>query len=303
MPFSRDSKGCFSKDDRAVTVIVPTYNEEAAISQTVEKIWNTMVSTQREFEILVIDDGSNDGTNQILNSIEDGHLRIIRHNRNKGYGAALKTGVRAATTPLIVITDADGTYPNERIPELLSDFGGKDMLVGSRTGKKVKIPFIRKIPKWFIGRLANYLARIKIPDINSGLMVFNRDTLLGYLNILPNGFSFTTTITLAMLTCGNEVEYVAIDYAHRVGKSKIRPIRDTLNFIQLIIRTILLFEPLRIFIPIAALMFLSSIGVFVYSYIFTPKVMDMTIVILIVGSIQMLGIGMLADMINRRLGR
>jgi len=284
-----------------ISVIVPAFNEEGAIAETVERIGAALTGVAHEFEIIVVDDCSTDGTPAELSAIEEPHLRVIRHGRNKGYGAALKTGIKRARHGLVAITDADGTYPNESIPELARLLGDRDMVVGARTGKNVRIPLVRRPAKWFIGQLASYLARYKIPDINSGLRVFRRESLLRYLRILPDGFSFTTTITLAMLTRGDEVEYTSIDYAKRVGKSKIRPIRDTLNFIQLIIRTVLLFEPLRIFLPISFLMVLAAAAVFVYSFLWTPKVMDMTITILIVGALQFLVIGMIADMVNRRL--
>ncbi|MBW2278430.1 MAG: glycosyltransferase family 2 protein [Deltaproteobacteria bacterium] len=285
----------------AVTVVVPAFNEEGAISETVGRISTALTEAGTEHAIIVVDDCSTDGTAAELESLDTKHLRVIRHGRNRGYGAALKTGVRAAETPLVAITDADGTYPCERIPELAAALGDNDMIVGARTGKNVKIPLIRRPAKWFIGQLASYLVRYKIPDINSGLRVFKREVLLHYLRILPDGFSFTTTITLALITRGHEIEYVPIDYEKRVGKSKIRPIRDTLNFIQLIIRTVLLFEPLRIFLPIAFLFLLGAGAVFAYSYLYTPKIMDMSVTILVVGALQFLGIGMIADMINRRL--
>jgi len=285
----------------ALTVIVPAYNEEGAIAETVRRISSALCRAGTDHAVIVVDDCSTDGTTAELEALEVPNLRVIRHGRNRGYGAALKTGIRAATTELVAITDADGTYPCERIPELAAALGDREMIVGARVGKNVKIPLARRPAKWFIGQLASYLARYKIPDINSGLRVFRRETLLRYLKILPDGFSFTTTITLALITRGHEVEYVPIDYAKRVGRSKIRPIRDTLNFVQLIVRTVLLFEPLRIFLPIAFLLLLAAVAVFVYSFLWTPKIMDMTVTLLVVGALQFLGIGMIADMIDRRL--
>jgi glycosyltransferase involved in cell wall biosynthesis len=285
----------------AVTVVVPAFNEEGAVGSTVRRISSALTDAGMDHAIVVVDDCSTDGTADELAALDTPGLRVIRHGRNRGYGAALKTGVRAAGTELVAITDADGTYPCERIPELVTSLGDRDMVVGARTGKNVKIPLLRRPAKWFIGQLASYLARYKIPDINSGLRVFKRDVLTHYLKILPDGFSFTTTITLALITRGHEIDYLPIDYAKRVGKSKIRPIRDTLNFVQLIIRTILLFEPLRIFLPITFLLLLAAAAVFVYSFLYTPKIMDMTITMLVVGALQFLGIGMIADMINRRL--
>lgn len=286
-----------------VTVVVPVYNEEESIESTIGQIRAALEGRAEEYEIIAVDDCSTDSTAAKLKAIEEPCLKIVTHSRNKGYGAALKTGIRAAKHSIVAITDADGTYPNEMIPALASRLGANDMVVGARTGEKASIPLIRRPAKWLIGKLANYLARYEIPDINSGLRVFYRNLAMRFIDILPDGFSFTTTITLAMLTCGSEVEYVPIDYAKRVGRSKIRPIRDTLNFVQLIIRTILLFEPLRIFLPVAFFMFAGAAGVFFYSLIFLDRLMDMTTTLLAVGALQMLAIGMLADMINKRLGR
>ena len=286
-----------------LSIVIPAFNEEGAIEHTLTELNNTLLNSAIDYEIIVVNDCSTDKTGFILEQISIPNLRIINHKTNKGYGASLKAGIFLSEKKFVAITDADGTYPNSRIPELAKMLEGNDMLVGARTGKNVKVPLIRKPAKFFIGQLASYLTQYKIPDINSGLRIFKKETLLKYINILPDGFSFTTTITLAMLTCKENVLYVPIDYAHRVGKSKIRPIHDTLNFIQLIIRTILLFEPLRIFLPLSFILLFAGLGVGVFSYLYTPKFMDMTTSVLIVGSLQMLGVGMLADMINRRLNR
>ncbi len=286
-----------------LSIVVPAYNEENAIRDTIVQIHTTMSKVTPHFEIIAVDDCSTDRTLSALRRIKLDNVKVMHHQHNRGYGAALKTGIRVAQYDAVAITDADGTYPNARIPELAAELGTQDMVVGARVGKNVRIPLVRRPAKWFIGQLANYLVRYKIPDINSGLRVFKRETLMQFLSILPDGFSFTTTITLAMLTCGYNVQYIPIDYAKRVGKSKIRPIRDTLNFIQLIIRTILLFEPLRIFLPVSITMFLAAAGVFAYSWLFTPQLMDMTTTLLFVGALQILAVGMIADMINRRLGR
>ncbi|MCP4605543.1 MAG: glycosyltransferase family 2 protein [Proteobacteria bacterium] len=288
-----------------LTLIIPIYNEQASMERLPNRLKAIRDRMTDPIEFILVDDGSHDGTETFLKNLTEKDIRVLHHLQNRGYGASIKTGIRAASYSWIGITDADETYPDDRIPELFEQARADDldMLVGARTGKNVKIPLIRRPAKWFIGKLANYLARFKIPDINSGLRIFKLETLVKYIGILPDGFSLTTTITLAMINCGDSVNYVPIDYAHRVGKSKIKPIRDTLNFVQLIIRTCLLFEPLRIFIPVSLLMFLAAVGVTVYSIFWTPKVMDMTIAILVVGSIQILATGMIADMINRRLRR
>jgi len=284
----------------SLSIIIPVYNEEKNIKKTIYKIDTILKKSDlKNYEIIVVDDCSNDSTNQTLKQSKI-NFNLIEHERNMGYGASIKSGIKKSKYNVIAITDADGTYPIEEIPEMYKKIKDFDMVVGSRTGKSVKIPFIRKPAKWFIGKLANYLAGFKIPDINSGLRLFKKDHALRFFKILPNGFSFTTTITLAMLTNDMQIKYIPINYMKRKGKSKIRPIRDTLNFIQLIIRTVMYFNPLKIFVPVSLILLLISLIVFIYSYLALPKILDTTVAILFISSIQILAIGMLADMINKR---
>lgn len=286
--------------DRGVSIVIPAYNEEAGCLPVLRQLVATMEDSGLEYEVIVVDDGSTDSTPEKLREIE-GAITVLRHERNMGYGAALKTGIRHSSHDLIVITDADGTYPNHRIPELVDMMDGQAMVVGARIGKSVKIPLVRRPAKWAINRLADYLAQTSIPDLNSGLRVMRRDVLLRFLKLLPQGFSFTTTITLAMLTNGFPVRFEAIDYEQRAGRSKIRPIRDTLTFTQLIIRTVMCFEPLRVFVPLSMILVLASAIVLVASWI-QGEVMDVTTVVLFVAGIQLLATGMIADIIDRRLG-
>lgn len=281
------------------TIVIPAYNEEMGIGKVLE----SLKALNENYEIIVLDDGSEDDTSQIVkNSVG---IRLITHNRNLGYGAALKTGISNACNECIVITDADGTYPNERILELVEMFekGNFDMVVGARVGKNAKIPLIRRPAKWFISKLANYLTETKIPDINSGLRVMKKNVVEKYLNILPDGFSFTSTITLAMLTNGHSVKYVPIDYFKRNGKSKIRPIQDTLNFIQLIIRTVLYFNPLKVFVPLSLFLVLLAFLLLLGSWVFTGKPMDVTFGVILMSAVMVIAIGMLADLIDKRIGR
>lgn len=284
----------------SLSIIVPVYNEEKNIKKTIYKIDSILKKSDlKNYEIIVINDGSTDNTDQTLKQSKIS-FNLIEHEQNRGYGASIKSGIQKSKYEVIAITDADGTYPIEKIPEMYENFKDYDMVVGSRTGKSVKIPFIRKPAKWFIGKLANYLAGFKIPDINSGLRLFKKEDALRFFKVLPNGFSFTTTITLAMLTNDMQIKYIPINYMKRKGKSKIRPIRDTLNFIQLIIRTVMYFNPLKIFVPVSFILLLISLIVFMYSYLALPKILDTTVAILFISSIQILAIGMLADMINKR---
>lgn len=284
-----------------VTVVIPAFNEEQGLESTVETIRTTLSTQPRPFEVVVVDDGSEDGTAGVANRLEG--IRLVRNEYNMGYGAALKRGIRSARYDTIVITDADGTYPNDRIPDLLAAMdNGVTMVVGYRKGKVGHGPFVRRAAKWVIRQFASILVRDPIPDINSGLRVFPRSLAVNNDRLLPSGFSFTTTITLLVVSGGGYIEYVPIEYFPRHGVSKFHPIRDVANMIGLIVRSTLLFNPLRIFTPIAfgffsaaaTILALALFGVF-------ERIPDATIVILLVTGVQVLFMGLLADLINRRL--
>lgn len=283
-----------------LSIVVPIYNEEKAVLPTIDQVNGIMQSSGIDYELLIVNDGSSDDTGKILKECGKS-FTLIEHTRNMGYGAALKTGISKSKFNTIAITDADGTYPNERLPELYNTLIEEDlnMVVGKRSFKK--LPMITKPAKWFITKLANYLAEFNIPDINSGLRVFRKKDAVRFFSIIPNGFSFTTTITLSMLTNNLAVKYIPIDYLKREGKSKIRPIYDTLNFMQLIIRTVMYFNPLKIFIPIFFVLIFVSLGVLLYSYFWLPRVLDVTTAIFFIAGIQMLAIGMIADLIDKRM--
>jgi len=276
-----------------ITLLIPAYNEERGIGPVLEQVKKLGLPG----EIIVVDDGSTDKTYE---AAQIPGITVLRHDVNRGYGQSLKTGILASKYDIIVITDADGTYPNEDIAKLLSHMQYYDMVVGARTGKTVKIPLIRKPAKKFLNLLANYLAGVEIPDLNSGLRVFRKPVAREFFNILPSGFSFTTTITLAMLSNGYRVKYVPIDYHQREGKSKIHPIRDTIGFTNLIVRTTLYFNPLKIFMPLSGFVFLAALGLLVYSKFMLGRVMDISVIVLLSAALQIAVIGMLADLIDKR---
>lgn len=286
-----------------VSIVIPCYNEEHAIASVLDQVREVMAASGLVYEVLVVDDGSKDSTAE---RVDTSRFRLVRHAVNRGYGAALKTGVHHARYPLICITDADGTYPNERIPELVAEMSELDMVVGSRTGENVRIPITRRPAKWAITQLANYLSGNRIPDLNSGLRVIRRDIWQRFEPYFPDGFSLTTTVTLATLTSGCRVKFVPIDYHHRVGKSKIRPIRDTLNFVKLIIRTVLYFDPLKVFLPVSMALLLASLliggGTLALSAIWgIGHFLDVTTLVLFVTGLQLLAIGALADLLTKRM--
>lgn len=288
-------------DGPLVAIIVPCYNERGAIEETMEALSTVMEGTY-PYEIVVVDDGSTDGMSEILDRIAQrfSNLRVMRHATNRGYGASLKTGIHSTSAPLIVITDADGTYPNERIPELIGTMisGGFDMVVGARTAADARYSWLRSIPKYFLTRYASWVARQPIPDINSGMRVFRRDVAVKYFPIFPDGFSFTTTITLAMLTNNYLVNFTPIGYSPRVGKSKIRPIRDTINFVILIGRTGVYFAPLRIFMPLG--LGLGAAGLISFAFDVARWNLTQTTLLLLLFSLQTMIFALIADMIDKR---
>ncbi|MFH0911028.1 MAG: glycosyltransferase family 2 protein [Planctomycetota bacterium] len=288
----------------ALSIVVPVYNERDSVPAAVERFKEIVRAVPGGAEVILVDDGSNDGTENLLNGLAVEGMRVLRHPWNRGYGAALKSGLAAAAADFVAITDADGTYPDDRLPELFAEMRRHpdlDMVVGARTGPNARIPLLRRPAKWCLNKLANLLSRQAIPDLNSGLRIMRKSVVEKFLRILPDGFSFTTTITLAMLTNGRLVKYLPIEYRRRVGRSKIRPVYDTLDFLQLILRTTLYFNPLRIFLPLSLFIFLSAFVVAAGSRLLLGRVMDVTFGVLVMAAIMVFAIGLLADLIDKRL--
>jgi glycosyltransferase involved in cell wall biosynthesis len=275
---------------RAVSVVIPAYNEGAHVADQVRAVQGVMKTCGWQFEIIVVDDGSTDGTAEKAAAV--GGVRVLRRKRNRGYGAALKLGIGSARHPWILITDADGTYPVEAIPRLLALAEESDMVVGARTGENVRIPLIRRPPKAFLRWLASYLAGQKLPDINSGLRLMRADLVRRYEHLLPSGFSFTTTITLAAAVNDHAVEYVPIDYHARLGNSKMRP-RAAYDFTLLILRTIVFFNPLKVFIPIGAVLFAAGLLKFGYDVLLDN--LSESAVLALLGALIVWTVGLLAD--------
>lgn len=288
---------------KKISIVIPVFNEQECLNKTILQMEELLESSDFEFDIIIVNDGSTDSSNEILEGINNSSIKIIHHDINRGYGAALKTGIAKASTSYVCITDADGTYPNLELKKLAKYIkDGYSMIVGARTGDIVRIPLLRRFPKWMLNKLANYLTGVKIPDINSGLRIMKKEDVEHFTKILPDGFSFTTTITLAMLTNDMPVCFLPINYYHRKGKSKIRPFYDTLNFLQLIIRTCLYFNPLKVFIPLSGLLVVLAFLVLLLSSIFLERAMDVTFGIIMMTAVIVVAIGMLADLIDKRLG-
>jgi len=294
-----------------VSIIIPAYNEEESVGEEIYKISEIMDKAGIIYEIVVVDDSSSDNTARIA---QNAGARVFHHLHNRGYGASLKTGIYEARYEKIVITDADGTYPSDRIPEMLQLLENSDMVVGERSGNNVKIPLIRKPAKWFLRRLAQFVTGKKIPDLNSGLRAFRKQFVNLYSTLLSDRFSFTTTLTVASLSDDYKITYLPIDYYVRSGKSKIVP-WDFLNFIVLVLRLSMFFNPLKVFVPIFN--FCLAIGLLklvldivigirkahdVITF-FSQPVISGTALILLLGGLIVLLIGMMSDALSRRINQ
>ena len=244
----------------AISIVIPAYNEEASIGAVLDGLrdWRDRA------EIIVVDDASTDRTAEIAQAAG---VRVIRHLHRKGYGAGLKTGIRAAAGDIVVMMDADSEHDAAQIALLLDNFGDNDMVVGAR-GKGSHAPLLRRPGKWLLSQVANYLVQAQIPDLNSGFRAVRKDVAKLFLHILPNGFSFTTTLTLALFKEGYNTAYVPITTTPRVGTSTVSPIRDGVNTLMLIIRIVALFDPIKVFLPTSIVLFLVGLGYWIASGIF-----------------------------------
>jgi len=281
-----------------ISVVVPVFNEEGAVASTMKQLKEVMDKSGYDYEIIAVNDGSKDKSLEILKNIKG--ISVISHPYNLGYSASLKDGIKHAKGNYILITDADGTYPIREIPNLLKHIDKYDMVVGNR--KNENIPLLRKPAKFMIAKLGNFVSGKKIPDINCGLRIFRKDIALRFWNLFPSGFSFTITITLACLTNEYTVKYVPISYFKRKGKSTIHPIKDFINFINLIARIATYFNPFKVFFSVSILLFIMGFLIFLYTGLYIGRIADITVIVILLSSLQIFLIGLVADLIvkNRK---
>jgi len=281
-----------------ISIVVPVYNESEAIKDTINDIKRELKKLKAyEFDIIVINDGSIDGTGRIVNSIKG--IKVIENSSNKGYGFSIKSAIRQSPADYILIIDGDGTYPASSIPDLLKKSKQNDMVVGARIGKHVKIPFFRKPAKWILKHFAEYLTKTKVPDLNSGLRIFKKGIALRFINLFPDGFSFTTTLTMICLTNNYSVDYIPIDYYGRKGESSIKPLKDFFGFVNLIFRLTIFFKPLNVFMPISAVLFIGGVIKLVRDFLLLNQ-FGLGGSLLILTSLQIAFLGVLADLIIKR---
>ena len=239
------------------SIIIPAFNEQNAISDTIKRCQNVInLIGDSSSEVIVVDDGSSDDTMKNMNEMG---VKTIHHPHNIGYGRSLKDGIKAAKNDIIIITDADGTYPIESIPQLLNEYQkGFDMVVGNRQGQHLNESFSKKIFRRILKSLVEYTAGRKIPDINSGLRIFSQKTSLLFFEKLCDTFSFTTSLTLAYMMTGKFVKYIPIEYNKRIGKTKVKHFRDSLRTLQYITEAILYYNPIKIFIAYTVCLLVAS---------------------------------------------
>jgi len=278
---------------RHVSVVVPAYNEAGVIGETVRRIEKAISGhVGVDYEILVVDDGSTDGTAEVASRAG---ARVIIHPYNIGNGAAVKTGIRAARGDGIVCIDADGQHRPDDIPELVKGLERYHMVVGARR-LRGQASLSRALANWIYNRVAAYITRYPIRDLTSGFRAMRSDALRRFVYLLPNTFSYPTTITLSMLRAGFSVRYVDVETDRRSGRSKIRPLEDGARFFMILIKIATLFAPLRIFLPLALVIFGTGVGYYLYTFWNAHRFTNMGL-LLIVLSFLMFSLGLISEQI------
>ncbi|HEV8167273.1 MAG TPA: glycosyltransferase family 2 protein [Actinomycetota bacterium] len=284
-----------------VSVVLPCYNERDHVELEVKRIRAALEGAGMSYELICVDDGSSDGTREVLEAMAD--VRTILLPRNQGSGTARRIGTQQARGRVVVWTDADLTYPNERIPELVAHLDDTwDQVVGARRSEAGTYKLARVPAQGAIRKLASFLTNADIPDLNSGLRAFKRSVAEPYLRLLPAGFSCVTTITLAFLSNGHPVKYVPIDYFKRAGRSKFHPLRDAYNYIIQVLRMVMYFNPLRVLMPVgltllAATFLKAGVDLVVHHW----HVASSTVLVGLAG-FNIMAIALLADLVVRRTG-
>ncbi len=282
-----------------VSIVLPVYNESGHLAREVRRIAQAMDRSPYRYEIIVVDDGS---TDDCLRELDDRgeageRVRVVSFAQNRGAGAARKTGTVLARGETVVWTDADMTYPNDDIPQLVEGLPGWDMVVGARRSEGGSLRWLRVPAKWLIRQLASFLANTRIPDLNSGFRAFRREVALQYLHLLPAGFSCVTTLTMSFLSNGYSVRYTPIDYAPRAGRSKFHWRRDTARYLRQVIRMVLLWNPLRFFAPIGSILGAAGAGKLIYDLATKDLRVATNTVVLLLTAAAVLVVALVADLL------
>jgi len=302
-----DEQFSINRDAPYVTIVLPCYNEQDHVVLELERITAAMDASRYSYELLVIDDKSTDNTLAVLHEVAPSFpkMRLMPFRRNGGSGTARRIGTQEARGQVVVWTDADMTYPNERIPEFikyLDDHPDVDQVVGARLTEEGTHKWARVPAKWFIRMVVQRLSKMKIPDLNSGLRAFRREVSLPYLRLLPPGFSCVTTITMAFLSNQHPVDYIPIDYAKRSGTSKFHPFKDARRYILQVLRMVMYFDPIKVLMPVA--LWIMGLGVvkLIYDVIrYNFHVTTSTMLAILVG-FQIVVLALIGDLVARSRG-
>lgn len=276
--------------DLSVTILLPAYNEEIAVAETIK----TIKKKHPNFEVLVINDGS---TDQTASKSAEAGAKVISHPYNIGNGAAIKTGLRNAKGDWIIMMDADGQHEADDIEKLLEHANDYDMVVGART-RNSETSLHRNIANWLYNRLASYVTKFKIKDLTSGFRLVKKQTAHQFIYLLPNAFSYPSTLTLAYLRSGRSINYIPIEVKRRKGKSKIKLARDGVRFLLIITKIATLFSPLRIFLPVSLLFFLTGLFYYLYTFISTHRFTNMS-ALLLTTSVIIFMMGLVSEQITQ----
>lgn len=284
-------------DEYDVSVVLPVYNEKGHLREEIQRIRAALDASSYTYEIIVVDDASNDGSELELPKIEG--IKLIRHRENQGSGGARRTGTTAARGRVVVWTDVDMTYPNDLIPELVREMEGYDHIVGARRTEEGTHKLLRTPAKWLIRKLASYLSDTDIKDLNSGLRAFRRDVAMQYVHQLPKGFSCVTTLTMSFLGNGYRLKFYPIDYFPRAGRSKFHWLRDTRRYILQVIRMTLSYNPLKVFLPLGLTLFLLGVAKLIVDWTTRDFRLSANTLLIFFAAIQVVTIGLLADLVVR----
>jgi glycosyltransferase involved in cell wall biosynthesis len=253
-----------------ISIVIPVFNEAEKLLELLKQIRGLGLTNT---EILVVDDGSTDGSSDVALT---GGANVIRHPYNIGNGAAIKSGIRAAHGRLLVLMDGDGQHKPDDIRKLLAEAKHYHMVVGART-KGSKLRFHRYVANVVYNLLASYVTRFRVKDLTSGFRILSRRDALRYIDLLPNTFSYPTTLTLAFLRSGLTVKYVPIQTLYRAGQSKISLVTDGVRFLLIITKIATLFSPFRVFLPVSIFFFLGGMINYVYTYVTTHRFTNMSV--------------------------
>lgn len=287
-------------DHPDVSVVLPVFNEKGHLHEEIERISAALDDSEFSYEIVVVDDGSTDGSSERLRELTG--IRLVQYADNRGSGYARRAGSSVARGDIVVWTDVDMTYPNERIPELVRALDGEDQVVGARTSEQGTLKFFRVPAKWFIRKMAEFLSGADIPDLNSGMRAFRKEVLEQFLPLLPNGFSHVTTVTMAFLGNDYSVRYLPIDYSKRAGRSKFHWFADTQRYLLQVTRMIMLYNPMKLFLPMAIVLLLTGLGKLVFDFVARNFAVAGSTIVLLVAAVSVLIVGLLADL-TVQLGR